>query len=143
MKNSGDIIEHQGEIIEIGIDYIMVEIISRSACSSCNAKSMCSMSETESKVVEVENKGYEMFEIGETVNVILRKSLGFKALYISYLIPLLILILILLSLSSFGIGELTTGLSIIMALAVYYIGVYLLRDKFKREFVFTIEKLNK
>ena len=143
MKNSGDIIEHQGEIIEIGIDYIMVEIISRSACSSCNAKSMCSMSEAESKVVEVENKGYEMFEIGETVNVILRKSLGFKALYISYLIPLLILILILLSLSSFGIGELTTGLSIIMALAVYYIGVYLLRDRFKREFVFTIEKLNK
>ncbi|MHC1690558.1 MAG: SoxR reducing system RseC family protein [Bacteroidales bacterium] len=143
MKNSGDIIEHQGEIIEIGIDYIMVEIISQSACSSCNAKSMCSMSEAESKVVEVENKGYEMFEIGETVNVILRKSLGFKALYISYLIPLLILILILLSLSSFGIGELTTGLSIIIALAVYYIGVYLLRDRFKREFVFTIEKLNK
>jgi sigma-E factor negative regulatory protein RseC len=143
MKNSGDIIEHKGEIIEIGIDYIMVEIISQSACSSCNAKSMCSMSETESKVVEVENKGYEMFEIGETVNVILRKSLGFKALYISYLIPLLILILILLSLSSFGIGELTTGLSIIIALALYYIGVYLLRDRFKREFVFTIEKLNK
>ncbi|MBP1672077.1 MAG: hypothetical protein H6Q22_1649 [Bacteroidetes bacterium] len=143
MKNSDDIIEHQGEIIEIGIDYIMVEIISRSACSSCNAKSMCSMSEAESKVVEVENKGYEMFEIGETVNVILRKSLGFKALYISYLIPLLILILILLSLSSFGIGELTTGLSIIIALAVYYFGVYLLRDRFKREFVFTIEKLNK
>ena len=143
MKNSGDIIEHQGEIIEIGIDNIMVEIISQSACSSCNAKSMCSMSEAESKVVEVENKGYEMFEVGETVNVILRKSLGFKALYISYLIPLLILILILLSLSSFGIGELTTGLSIIMALAVYYIGVYLLRDRFKREFVFTIEKLNK
>lgn len=143
MKNSGDIIEHQGEIIEIGIDYIMVEIISQSACSSCNAKSMCSMSEAESKVVEVENKGYEMFEVGETVNVILRKSLGFKALYISYLIPLLILILILLSLSSFGIGELTTGLSIIIALAIYYIGVYLLRDRFKREFVFTIEKLNK
>jgi len=143
MKNSGDIIEHQGEIIEIGIDNIMVEIISQSACSSCNAKSMCSMSEAESKVVEVENKGYEMFEVGETVNVILRKSLGFKALYISYLIPLLILILILLSLSSFGIGELTTGLSIIIALALYYIGVYLLRDRFKREFVFTIEKLNK
>lgn len=143
MKNSGDIIEHKGEIIEIGIDYIMVEIISQSACSSCNAKSMCSMSEAESKVVEVENKGYEMFEVGETVNVILRKSLGFKALYISYLIPLLILILILLSLSSFGIGELTTGLSIIIALAIYYIGVYLLRDRFKREFVFTIEKLNK
>ena len=143
MKNSGDIIEHQGEIIEIGIDYIMVEIISQSACSSRNAKSMCSMSEAESKVVEVENKGYEMFEVGETVNVILRKSLGFKALYISYLIPLLILILILLSLSSFGIGELTTGLSIIIALAIYYIGVYLLRDRFKREFVFTIEKLNK
>ena len=63
--------------------------------------------------------------------------------FIYSIVTLLILILILLSLSSFGIGELTTGLSIIMALAVYYIGVYLLRDKFKREFVFTIEKLNK
>ncbi len=143
MENSKDIIEHEGVILEIGVDYITVEIISRSACSSCNAKSMCIMSESESKIVDVENRGYEYFEKGETVNVILRKSLGFKALYISYLIPLLILILILLSLSTFGIGELTTGLSIIAALAVYYIGVYLFRDRFKREFVFTIEKLNK
>lgn len=143
MNNLNDIVEHPGVILEIGIDYITVEILNKSACSACHSKSMCSMSEVESKIIEVENRGYETFEKGEAVNVLLKKSLGFKALYISYLIPLLILMVILLSLSSSGVGELTTGLSVIASLAVYYSGVYLFRNKFKREFVFTIEKLNK
>ncbi|EKD31713.1 MAG: hypothetical protein ACD_77C00272G0026 [uncultured bacterium] len=142
MKDLNDIIEHPGVIQDIGIDYITVEILNQSACSACHSKSMCSMSEIEAKIVEVENRGYETFEKGEAVNVLLKKSLGFKALYISYLIPLLILMLILLSLSSLGIGELTIGLSVIVSLAVYYSGVYVFRNRFKREFVFTIEKLN-
>ncbi len=100
------------------------------------------MGEVEAKVIEVENNGYEFYKKGESVNVLLKKSLGFKALYISYLIPLLILVVILLSLSALGTDELVTGLAVITGLALYYSGVYLFRDKFKKEYVFTIEKLN-
>jgi positive regulator of sigma E activity len=141
--NKIDNIEHEGVIIDIDREYISVEILSHAACSSCNAKSMCSMSEVKAKVIQVENKGFTLFKNGEKVNVLLKRSLGFRALWISYLIPLIILLLLLLALSGFGIDELSIGLSILASLVIYYFAVYLMRDKIKKEFIFTIEKLNR
>ena len=136
MKNT-DIIEHEGVIIDISPDFITVEIMNKSACGACAAKGACSLGEVEAKVVEVANTGYIMYEPGERVNVMLA-----KALYISYLIPLLILVAILLSLSAAGAGDLLTGLAILGGLALYYLIVYLFRERFRKEYVFTIEKLN-
>ncbi len=140
--NSGETIDHEGVIVDINTDFITVEILNKSACGACAAKGACSLGEAETKLVEVANTGYSQFEPGERVNVLLKKSLGHKALYISYLIPLLILVAILLSLSAAGAGDLFTGLAILGGLAIYYSIVYLLREKFRKEYVFTIEKLN-
>ena len=140
--NSGETIDHEGVIVDINTDFITVEILNKSACGACAAKGACSLGEAETKLVEVANTGYSQFEPGERVNVLLKKSLGHKALYISYLIPLLILVAILLSLSAAGAVDLFTGLAILGGLAIYYSIVYLLREKFRKEYVFTIEKLN-
>ena len=140
--NSGETIDHEGVIVDINTDFITVEILNKSACGACAAKGACSLGEAETKLVEVANTGYSQFEPGERVNVLLKKSLGHKALYISYLIPLLILVAILLSLSAAGAGDLLTGLAILVGLALYYSIVYLFRDRFRKEYVFTIEKLN-
>lgn len=140
--NSGETIDHEGVIVDINTDFITVEILNKSACGACAAKGACSLGEAETKLVEVVNTGYSQFEPGERVNVLLKKSLGHKALYISYLIPLLILVALLLSLSAAGAGDLFTGLAILGGLAIYYSIVYLLREKFRKEYVFTIEKLN-
>ncbi len=142
MMSRDDIIDHEGVIIDINQDYITVEILNSSACGACAAKGSCSLGEVEAKIVEVENSGYTQYEPGERVNVLLKKSLGHKALYISYLIPLLILVAILLSLSAAGAGDLLTGLAILGGLALYYSIVYLFRERFRKEYVFTIEKLN-
>ncbi|OFY42670.1 MAG: hypothetical protein A2X18_13330 [Bacteroidetes bacterium GWF2_40_14] len=138
-----DNIEHEGVILDIDSDYISVEIMNKAACVSCNAKQMCSMSEVKAKVIQVENSGFVLYEKGERVNVLLRRSLGFKALWISYLIPLIILLVLLLALSAVGVTELLIGLSILAFLALYYFIVYLLRDKIKKEFIFIVEKLDK
>ncbi|MFA5849321.1 MAG: SoxR reducing system RseC family protein [Bacteroidales bacterium] len=138
-----DNIEHEGVILDIDRDFISVEIMNKAACASCNAKQLCSMSEVKAKVIQVENRGFTLFEKGEVVNVLLKRSLGFKALWISYLIPLIILLVLLLALSAVGVGELLIGLSILAFLALYYFVVYLLRDKIKKEFIFIVEKLDK
>lgn len=138
-----DRIEHEGVIIGIDSDFISVEILSQSACSSCNAKSMCSMSEVKAKIIQVENRGFNLYEKGERVNVLLKRSLGFRALWISYLIPLIILLVLLIVLSTVSVDELSMGLSVIAIIALYYFVVYLLRDKIKKDFIFTIEKLNR
>ena len=138
-----DRIEHEGVIIGIDSDFISVEILSQSACSSCNAKSMCSMSEVKAKIIQVENRGFNLYEKGERVNVLLKRSLGFRALWISYLIPLIILLVLLVVLSTVSVDELLMGLSVLAIIALYYFVVYLLRDKIKKDFIFTIEKLNR
>lgn len=138
-----DRIEHEGVIIGIDSDFISVEILSQSACSSCNAKSMCSMSEVKAKIIQVENRGFNLYEKGERVNVLLKRSLGFRALWISYLIPLIILLVLLVVLPTVSVDELSMGLSVLAIIALYYFVVYLLRDKIKKDFIFTIEKLNR
>ncbi len=138
-----DNIEHEGVILDIDSDYISVEILNKAACASCNAKQMCSMSEVKAKIIQVENRGFTLYEKGERVNVLLKRSLGFKALWISYLIPLIILLVLLLALSAVGVEELLIALSILTFLALYYYVVYLLRDKIKKEFIFIVEKLDK
>jgi len=138
-----DRIEHEGVIIGIDSDFISVEILSQSACSSCNAKSMCSMSEVKAKIIQVENRGFNLYEKGERVNVLLKRSLGFRALWISYLIPLVIALVLLVVLSTVSVDELLMGLSVLAIIALYYFVVYLLRDKIKKDFIFTIEKLNR
>lgn len=136
-------IEHEGVILKIDPDIISVEILNKSACAACSSKSACTLGESEAKVVQVENRGFLSFEEGESVNVILKKSLGFKALWLSYLIPLLILLTTLITMTYFKFSEPVTGLTIIGAIAIYYLIIYLLRSKLKNEFVFTIEKIKK
>jgi len=136
-----DYIDHEGKVIEANASYISVEILNKSACSSCHAKGACSMGDIKAKVVEVENRGIDVFNVGEIVNVKLKKTLGYKALWYSYLIPLIILMVLLLSLQSVGLSEPVIGLSIIGAISLYYLVIWLLRDRIKREFIFVVEKL--
>lgn len=134
-------INHEGVVIEIDKQTIFVEILSKSACASCHAKGACSLGDTKVKVVEVENRYPGLYEKGERVNVVLKKTMGYKALWISYVVPLIILLLLLVSLSSLQFSEPVTGISIIAALAVYYTIIWIMRDRLKREFEFAIEKL--
>lgn len=136
-----DKIEHRGVVLLIDTDVISVEILNKSACVSCSSKSSCTLSEVEAKVIQIDNTGYNFYEEGEEVNVILKRSLGFKALWLSYLVPLIILIIILVVSSELGLSEPLTGISILGAIGIYYFFIYLFRNKLKKEFIFTIEKI--
>jgi len=143
MSRKNTNIEHEGVVIDVDADFVSVEIVRQAACSSCGAKGMCSASDSESGVIQVPSNGFDLYGKGERVKVILKRSLGFKALWLSYLIPLIILLFLLLFLSTFKISEILIGLSIIGALALYFLIIYFLKDKISKEFTFTIEKFDK
>lgn len=143
MRKSKDFIEHEGIVTDLTEYTVTVEILSKSACSSCHAKGFCSVGDMKAKYVEVDNVDALFFEKGERVNVILRKSLGYKALFYSYIIPLIIMMVLLVLLSETGYPDLTIGLSVLASLAIYYLLIWIFKDKFKKDFVFTIEKLDK
>lgn len=132
-------IYHDGKIIEITPEFTSVEIISSSACSQCHAKGLCGFSEEESKVVMVPTSPYTERKVGDTVTLALKQTMGLKAVWISYVIPLIILMILVLSLSSVIDNEVWTGFTAIGGVALYYLVIWLLRDKLKNEFVFYIK----
>ena len=133
-------VDHEGVITSITEDNIKVEIINKSLCASCHAKSFCSASNQKEKVIDVPYYNNNEFEVGEIVIVSMKKSMGFKAVWISYVIPLAILMIFLLTLQQINPNDLFVGGISILAVVMYYIIIYLLRDKISNKFVFTIAK---
>ena len=83
---------------------------------------------------------YTVYQVGEEVQVVTKMSMGLKAVWISYVIPLLILMILILSLSSVIGNEVVIGLVSVAGVALYYLGVWLLRDRLADEFVFYIRQ---
>lgn len=135
-----DEIAHEGRIVEINPEFTTVEILSSSACASCHAKGLCGMSEEEKKLIMVPTDPYTVYEEGEIVDVMTKKSMGLKAVWISYVIPLLILLILILSLSPVIGNEAYTGLAAIGGVALYYFIIWLIRDRLENEFVFYIKQ---
>ena len=129
-------ISHRGKIIEITPDFTTVQIIVSSACSACHAKGLCGMSEDEEKVIMVPTDPYTVYQVGDEVQVLTKISMGLKAVWISYVIPLLILMILILSLSSVIGNEVVVGLVSVAGVALYYLAIWLLRDRLADEFVF-------
>ena len=132
-------ITHAGKILEITPDFTTVQIIVSSACSSCHAKGLCGMSEEEEKVIMLPTDPYATYNVGDEVQVCTKMAMGLKAVWISYVIPLIILMILILSLSGVVEKEAYRALIAIGGVAVYYLFVWLFRDKLSNEFVFYIK----
>ncbi len=132
-------ITHSGKILEITPDFTTVQIIVSSACAACHAKAMCGMSEDEEKVIMVPTDPYAEHQVGDEVQVMTKMTMGLKAVWISYVIPLAVLMILILSLSSVIGNELLLGLVAIAGVSIYYFFVWLFRDKLSNEFVFYIK----
>ncbi len=133
-------IEHPGIIDKIENERVWVKIQPQSACGSCHSKSYCSMAESVDKVIEVQNEqSGKALKKGERVKIVLRRSLGYKALFLGYLLPFLILIFSLIITLSLHINEgLAAGISILL-LVPYYSFLYVKRDAIRSSFHFFIK----
>lgn len=132
-------VSHKGKIVSIDRYVTTVEIIRSSACSECHAKQLCGYSEEEKKLVPVATDAFAMHNVGDEVEVCMKQSMGMKAVWISYIIPLIIMMAVILAVSACGMSELASGLGAIAAVAVYYLVVFLFRDRLNNEFVFYIK----
>ncbi len=83
---------------------------------------------------------YTVYAVGDEVQVYTKMTMGLKAVWISYVVPLLILMILILSLSSVIGNEFLRGGVAIAGVAVYYFVIWLLRDKLSDQFEFYIKK---
>ncbi|MDD4009886.1 MAG: SoxR reducing system RseC family protein [Fermentimonas sp.] len=135
-------IEHEGIIEKISGDQITVRIIQKSACSACHAKAACMAADSKEKLVNISDSSGQ-FNEKELVIIEGKESIGYNAVLWAFATPLIILISILvLSLHYLKLSETEAALSSIIALAPYYLILYLLRNKMANSFKFSIKKTN-
>ena len=133
-------IKHEGVVIDFREDFALVKIMVLSACASCHAKGVCSAADMAEKIVET--IPLEKVEKGDRVTVEMEEKLGFKAVVIAFLIPFLILMMTVFSVSHLTGSESAAAFSGLGILVPYYIVIYLLKDYFRRSFIFNCRKIN-
>ena len=138
MSKKNEIV-HTGKIVDITPEATTIEILVSSACSSCQAKAMCGMSEDKEKLIMLPTDPYAEYQIGDEVQVATKMAMGLKAVWISYVIPLAVLMILILSLSGVIGNEVYRALVAIGGVAVYYFFIWLFREKLSNEFVFYIK----
>jgi sigma-E factor negative regulatory protein RseC len=136
---SGEI-SHKGIIKEFSKKGIIVGIIAESACATCHAKGACSASDMTEKEIEIDHDEGE-FQVGQHVVVTGKTSQGFKALFLAYLLPFILVMAVLIVSSNFTGNEGLSGLLSLGILIPYYLILYLFRNRLKRSFDFEIEPL--
>lgn len=134
---TGDV-GHKGKVLRITPEVTTVAIEQHSACSECHAAGLCTLSDVVEKAVDVPTKPFAAYNVGDEVEVVLKASMGFKAVWLSYFIPLLVLLAVILLLAAMGTGEVVAGLAGIAAVGIYYFVLWLFRAKLKNEYTFTI-----
>lgn len=134
-------IRHKGIVEKVDGSTVYVRIIQQSACSGCHAQSMCGASESKVKVIEVPDSSGQ-FRENEEVELCGRSSLGLQAVLLAFVLPLLIVVTTIIAGTNMQWEETTSGLTGLLLLVPYYCILYLLRDKLKRQFIFTLKKLN-
>jgi positive regulator of sigma E activity len=140
MSNSKSI-EHKGCIESIDGNQIRVRFLAITGCASCHAKGVCSAADMQEKVVEVFDQTNQ-YQIGETVSIVLRQSLGFKALLLGYVFPFLLVLFLLILLSIITQNEVISGVGALAVLIPYYTFLYFNKDKVRKQFTFTLNKID-
>ena len=131
-------IRHQGIIDSIDGQDIIVRITQSSACGGCQARNICRAAESKDKLVEVHCADAGSFDVGQTVTVAGAESLGLKAVTFAFGLPLLLLLAVLITSVSVAGSEKVAALAALGILVPYYLVLFLLRDRMKRDFQFRI-----
>lgn len=139
--DSSTCIEQKGVVEEISDGLVKVNITSFSACAHCHSKQACGIIDSASREILVPISDSNMISIGDTVRVIMKRSMGWKATIMGYVIPFLLVLTTLLILSSLNMHEVVVGLGSLVILVPYFIALYFNRDWLRKTFSFTIQKL--
>ncbi|MCT4587251.1 MAG: SoxR reducing system RseC family protein [Carboxylicivirga sp.] len=133
-----DYIEHEGIVEEVSTQLVKVRIVNESACASCHAKGSCTAADLQDKLIDIYQIDSD-FKPGQKVMLLGKKSLAPKAVLLAYIYPILLILAGLVTTYYLSNDELLAGGVSLAILLPYYFIIYLLKDKLKRTFSFTIK----
>ena len=133
IKNEGTVVYQKGSTVG-------VKITRHSACSQCVAQNNCGLMNSQDKIVEVETNANQQFATGEEVIIMLEATSGFLAVFLGYILPLILMLATMIIVYLAGAGEIKSGISAIIILIPYYFWLFLNKKKIAAKFRFTISQ---
>lgn len=133
-------ITHKGVIRKLSEKKIIVGIVNESACASCHAQGACSAADMKDKEIEITRFDGD-YRLGQTVIIVGKTSQGFKALFLGYLLPFILVLSTLIITTTLSVSETRGGLLSLAILIPYYGLLYAFRNKIKKSFEFEIKPL--
>lgn len=137
-------IKHCGEVVRVANDKVWVRMTVNSACRGCHARAVCGVDESKDKIVEVATSDAVSYSVGESVEVALEsRSVGAKSVFLAYVVPFFVLLIVLVGLTAFGASEGVAALSAIAGVGIYYVVLWLMNSRIEKTIKFIITKQTK
>ncbi len=137
-------IKHCGEVVRVADNKVWVRMTVNSACSECHARAVCGVDEAKDKIVEVKTSDAAAYAVGESVEVVLAsRSMGARSVFLAYVVPFFVLLVVLVGLTVLGASEGVAALSAIAGVGLYYVVLWLMNSKVEKTIKFIITKQTK
>lgn len=131
-------IRHDGVVDSIDGQTVVVRITQSSACGGCQARNICRAAESKDKLVEVQCADAGLLKTGQVVTVAGAESLGMKAVMWAFGLPLVLLLTAMIVVMALTGDERMAALAALGILVPYYIVLFLMRERLKKDFKFRI-----
>ncbi|MBO7282244.1 MAG: SoxR reducing system RseC family protein [Alistipes sp.] len=133
-------LQHRGVVTSVDADAVTVSVIAESACAGCHAKGICGESGAE-RIIRVVTPDASEYSAGDRVVVaLMNQSMAMSSVVWGYMLPLVVLLVVLFGSVALGFSDGISAVVSIVAVAIYYAGLYLARRVFERKIEFTIFK---
>lgn len=134
-----DKISHEGVIESVKGNCARVRIVQMAACAGCKIAAHCNASESKIKYIDVCGPSVSAHKPGDTVTVSTTVGMGSEAVRIAFVWPLVVLVASLFATKWLSGSDTMAVLVAFGALALYFLVVFLLRDRIGKKFSFTID----
>ena len=144
-----DEIQHEGTIEQISGDHIIVRIAQTSACLHCKVAGYCSSSESKEKLIDIWTRRASRYAVGQKVNVVMGGRLGLKAVFLAFVVPVIIACIVIAAILwatapagpmplSEPYNQGAAAIGGLLTFAVYYVILYFFRSNLQQKFQFQI-----
>ena len=133
---------HSGRILEVLPSVTTVTVLSEAACSSCHARSLCGAADSREKIISVPTDPYALWAPGDEVEVVVSRSLGNRAVWLAYAVPLALMLAVIGGLLAAGVAEWAAGLGGLGTVALWYLVLLFMKKRLAKDFSFRIRRKN-
>ena len=144
---TADVIEritHNGTVVATNLKtgHVMVRIDEQAECSGCAAAKLCNKISDNNHTLKIYTKDIAKYKVGDKVTASGTEQMHRKAIMLATVFPCIILIATMTSIYLLTSNEALAVIVGICSTIIFFILLYLFRNKISHEFIFTLRHID-